>query len=224
MTSANCPARFGLAGLVGGAALSLCLPAMAGDVTYDRLLKANAEPQNWLMTYLTYDSHRDSPLSQINRSNVANLRPRFAVGLGRATGVGVPLGQSIPLVDEGLMWATTGRAEVIAIDVRRGSSGQVLWRYDPKVEGDYLRNRGVAMLGNNVYVTMPDRPRMISLDRMSGDVVWDINTGAADYPPNQRHAAAPLAVKDMMVIAQSNGSAGNRAWIGAFKADGGKLA
>ena len=46
------------------------LSALAGEVTSTRLLNADKEPQNWLMVNKDYNSHRYSPLDQINKDNV----------------------------------------------------------------------------------------------------------------------------------------------------------
>ena len=73
--------------------------ALAGEVTSDRLMNADKEPQNWLMVNKDYASHRYSELDQINKSNVKNLHVAFTVALGGAQGVGTaPLGghQSTP--------------------------------------------------------------------------------------------------------------------------------
>ena len=56
------------------------LPARAGDTTYERLV--NPEPQNWLMHHHDYTAQRYSPLDNINRSNIRNMRLLFAVALG----------------------------------------------------------------------------------------------------------------------------------------------
>jgi alcohol dehydrogenase (cytochrome c) len=42
--------------------LSATSPAMSAEVTADRLINADKEPQNWLMNHRTYDSQRYSPL------------------------------------------------------------------------------------------------------------------------------------------------------------------
>jgi alcohol dehydrogenase (cytochrome c) len=55
------------------AATMLASPAIAADVTPDRLLNPDKEPQNWLMNHRTYDGQRFSPLARINRDNVKNL-------------------------------------------------------------------------------------------------------------------------------------------------------
>ena len=48
-------------------------PARGADVTPDRLLNPDKEPQNWLMNHRTYDGQRFSPLARINRGNVKSL-------------------------------------------------------------------------------------------------------------------------------------------------------
>src|SRR5882757_8831293 len=58
----------------------------AAEVTPDRLLNADREPQNWLMNHRTYDGQRFSPLARINRDNVKNLKLAYAVPLGGGAG------------------------------------------------------------------------------------------------------------------------------------------
>ena len=60
--------------LLGGAAVLTICPAMAGDVTPDRLINADKEPQNWLMNHRTYDAQRYSPLDKINKENIKGLK------------------------------------------------------------------------------------------------------------------------------------------------------
>ena len=45
-------------------------PPVAKGVTYERILNARDEPQNWLTYYGAYDGQRYSPLDQISASNV----------------------------------------------------------------------------------------------------------------------------------------------------------
>ena len=62
--------------------LASAAPAFAADVTPERLLNPDREPQNWLMNHRTYDGQRFSPLTKIDRSNVKNLKLAYAVPLG----------------------------------------------------------------------------------------------------------------------------------------------
>src|ERR1700694_5682807 len=92
--------------LAGASALVLCAaaawPVPAAEVTYERLVNADKEPQNWLMVHRTYDSQRFSPLNQITRQNVKNLRLLFAVAIGGSTGNESV--EATPLVEDGFMY------------------------------------------------------------------------------------------------------------------------
>ena len=58
-------------------------PALAADVTPERLINADREPQNWLMNHRTYDAQRYSPLDKINKGNVKDLKLAYAVAIMR---------------------------------------------------------------------------------------------------------------------------------------------
>src|SRR5215510_2071588 len=203
------------------------LPVLAADVTPQRLRDAASEPHNWLIANGSYNNHRHSSLSQINRSNVANLRVKFTQALG-GTDLGSdkapPNQQGIPLVEDGFLYIPNGWAEVLKIDVRSGNRGQIVWTNDPKTDRTVTsRARGLSLLGKNVYHTPADG-RLVAVDRDSGQTVFDVSTKAEGAPDNQRHSGAPLAVKNMIVAGQSNGSNGNRAWLAGFNAADGKPA
>ena len=67
------------------------LPALAADVTPQRLLDPPAEPQNWLMVHRDYDNSRHSPLKDVNRDNVKDLKLKFIFSIGgRSTGGTLP--------------------------------------------------------------------------------------------------------------------------------------
>src|SRR6266567_3647332 len=73
--------------LAGSAALAAFgTGAFAADVTPQRLINADKEPQNWLMNHRTYDGQRFSPLERINRGNVKGLKVAYAVPLGGGAG------------------------------------------------------------------------------------------------------------------------------------------
>jgi alcohol dehydrogenase (cytochrome c) len=59
----------------------LASPVLAADVTPERLLNPDKEPQNWLMNHRTYDGQRFSPLARINKDNVKGLKLAYAVPL-----------------------------------------------------------------------------------------------------------------------------------------------
>ena len=76
----------------------------AADVTYERLLKP--EPHNWLMVHHDYGAQRHSALDQINKSNIKNMKLKFAVAIG-GTSPNEAL-EATPLVDDGFMYVVDG--------------------------------------------------------------------------------------------------------------------
>src|SRR5438094_2305627 len=105
-------------------------PAFAAEVTPERLVNADREPQNWLMNHRTYDAQRYSPLDRINKANVKSLKLAYAVALG-GTSINENL-QATPLVEDGYLYAVDQWGAVYKIDGRSGSMGRILWRMDPK--------------------------------------------------------------------------------------------
>src|SRR5260221_2918179 len=56
-------------------------PAHAADMTNDRALNPQREPQNWILHHGNYQGHRFSLLKEINTDTVRNLKPVFTVAL-----------------------------------------------------------------------------------------------------------------------------------------------
>jgi alcohol dehydrogenase (cytochrome c) len=177
----------------------------AADVTYERL--RNPEPQNWLMNHRDFGSHRFSPLDLINKTNVKNLKLAFAVPLGGKAGNEYV--EATPLVDNGFMYITDVWGVVYKIDVHPGKQGQVLWKMDPGQQKPD-RNRGVALWGNLVISVTGYDGRIIATDAETGQIVWDKQHGDQ---PDLEFSAAPLALKDTIVIGASGGDNGVRNWL-----------
>ena len=100
--------------------LPLLLAAASADVTYDRLLHADREPQNWLHYSGNYSGNRYSPLTQINRNNVRNLQlkwsyhPLYAKNTNSQNKM-----ENTPLVVDGVMYTGTA-LEIVALDAVTG--------------------------------------------------------------------------------------------------------
>jgi len=193
------------------------MPTFAADVTFDRLVNADKEPHNWLMNHRTYDGQRYSPLSEINRSNVKNLKLAYAIPLGG--GSGNEFTNATPLVEDGFMYTTDSWGVLYKIDVRAGNLGRIVWRMDPKQERQ-LRNRGAALWGNLVITGAGISPaRIIATDKETGKVVWE--SSFADTP-EVTFTSAPLAIKDKIIIGAANGDQGVRDWMGGLDAATGR--
>jgi alcohol dehydrogenase (cytochrome c) len=195
-------------------------PALAADVTPERLVNADREPQNWLMNHRTYDAQRYSPLDRINKGNVKDLRIAYAVAIG-GTAANESL-EATPLAEDGFLYIVDQWGVLYKIDARSGKTGRIVWRMDPGQENVPLANRGAALWGRFV-ITVANYPvRMIATDKETGKVAWETSLG--DGQPDVQLTAAPLAVKDKIILGAAGGDRGVRDYIVAVDAATGKLA
>ncbi len=194
----------------------LAWPAVAAEVTPDRLLNPDKEPQNWLMNHRTYDGQRFSPLARINKGNVKGLKLAYAVPLGG--GAGNEYNQATPLAEDGFLYITDSWGVVYKIDGTSGNVGRIVWRMDPKQE-QQRQSRGVALWGNLVISAGNSPGRVIATNKETGRVVWE--TAFPDIA-SVVIMTAPLAVKDKIIVGAANSGAGIRDWIAALDAATGK--
>ncbi len=195
-------------------------PALAADVTPERLANPDKEPQNWLMNHRSYDSQRFSPLARIDKDTVRNLKLAYAVAIG-GTAINENL-QATPLAEDGFLYVVDVWGVVYKIDGRSGDMGRIVWRMDPGQEKPPLSNRGVALWGNLVISTASYPARVIGTNKDTGKVVWETNVG--DGQPDLQLTAAPLAVKDKIVVGAAGGDRGVRDFIIGLDAATGKVA
>ncbi len=143
------------AALASIAIAAAAMPALAADVTPQRLLNTADEPQNWLMVHHDYNNSRHSPLKEVNRDTVKDLKLKFIFSIGgRSTG-GTLRGkeESTPLVDDGFMYVSDTWDRVMKFDVRSGTEAVPLWRYDPKITqvAHQPRDRDVRQQGLHLH-------------------------------------------------------------------------
>ncbi|MBA2636809.1 MAG: PQQ-dependent dehydrogenase, methanol/ethanol family [Solirubrobacterales bacterium] len=199
-------------------------PPVAKGVTYERILDARSEPQNWLTYYGAYDGQRYSPLDQINTGNVKRLAPAWVFQCGS---VGLHAGKSTysfeaaPIVVDGVMFVSGWDGWVWALDARTGSE---LWRYKHAIPYDVSLccgnvNRGVAVAEGKVFVATLNA-HIIALDAETGKKVWDQTYG--DVRAGESATVAPLVVKDLVIVGSSGGEFGVRGHLDAFKRETGE--
>jgi quinoprotein glucose dehydrogenase len=97
------------------------------------------------------DNIRYSPLTQIGRSNVAQLKVAWTYDAGDAF-KGSEM-QSNPIVVGGVLYATTPTLKVVAVDA---ATGRERWKFDPSggaAPGARFRHRGVVVHADRVFVT-----------------------------------------------------------------------
>jgi alcohol dehydrogenase (cytochrome c) len=205
------------AALFASTMLAAAGPSFAAEVTPERLVNADREPQNWLMNHRTYDGQRFSPLGRINKDNVRGLKLAYTVALGGSAAN--EFVQATPLAEDGFLYITDSSGILYKIDGTSGDAGRIVWRMDPKQERQD-RNRGAALWGNLVITAANLPPRIIATNKETGRVVWE--TGFSDTP-GVALTSAPLAIKDKIVIGAAGGDQGVRDWMAALDAATGKL-
>jgi alcohol dehydrogenase (cytochrome c) len=175
-----------------------------------------ADPSTWLTYSGNYQGQRYSPLSQINRQNVAQLRPVWVY----QTNPGVV--ETTPIVVNGVMYITEPPSTVTALDPR---TGRPLWRYSPAIPSDVIAigsppvNRGVAILDNTVF-SGTLHGHLVALDAKSGLVRWDVIVD--DNKFGYYVTTAPLAIDGKIIIGVSGAEAGIRGFIDAYDPKTGK--
>jgi len=223
-TRGHYSARLSLAGLLAGAAIGCCFSASAAETTYQRLLNASAEPQNWLMRMGNYGNWNHSSLAQIDKSNVANLKVKFMASLSDPNRPSKGNQYFTPLVEDGFLYVGNQYQQYWKFDVR-DEKPKLVWKYDAKVQGGGQSLHSVALLGNNMYINTgrdSPNPRLIALDKNSGEVVFDVST-AIDGRAGSGHSAAPLAVKDKILVGSTGRDESGRGYVTAYSADTGKF-
>src|SRR5258705_7026853 len=112
------------------------------QVTHNRLLNANKEPQNWLTYSGGFESQRYSSLSQINANNVKDLHMQLAFQQRSAEQF-----ESTPLVVDGMMYVTQAPNDIFALDAVTGELKR-FYSHSPSREARPCCgrvNRGVAI-------------------------------------------------------------------------------
>ena len=211
--------------------LLLCLPALllaqgppppanheapVTAVPFDRILKANQEPGNWMTYSGTLMSQRHSALTQITPANAKDLTLKW-VFQSRS----LEKHEVTPLVVDGVMYTIQGINDVFALNA---ATGKTIWSYLYKPD-PIARNccgqetRGLAILDDKIFLGALDTT-VIALNAKTGKELW--KTRVAD--PTQRYSMthAPLVVKDKVIAGVAGGEFGIRGFVAALDANTGK--
>ncbi|MCC6203177.1 MAG: PQQ-binding-like beta-propeller repeat protein [Gammaproteobacteria bacterium] len=174
----------------------------------------------WLTNGGNLANQRFSPLDQINRDNVRDLKAVWRAALDSGLKQN---NQAQPIVHDGVVYITTGEDDVFAISVETGA---ILWRYEAGLDPKEVVvccgwvNRGVAIGAGKVFVGRLDA-KLVALDQKTGRELWSVQ------PANPRIGysltAAPLYYDGMVIIGFAGGDMGTRGRIQAFDAKHGKL-
>ena len=206
---------FGVSLLLGLLLFSSSLAAQ--ELTGERLAKAEKEPQNWLTYFGTYNAWRFSALNQITRDNVKQLAPVWAFQTGKVEG-GL---NATPLVVDGTLYLVGSYNRVFALNA---ATGERLWSYFYKLPQGTIPYgvsvRGLAAGYGLIFMGTLDN-HLVALDAKTGREVWDVEI----EDPKQcgcNITAAPLVIKDKVIVGVTGGDSAHRGYLNAFEAKTGR--
>ena len=203
--------------IVAAGTWSVAAQQMASpQVTPQALRDGLKDPSRWLTYAGDYTNQRHSPLTQITPENVHRLAPQWAFQtetLGRF--------QATPLVVDGIIYVTGPLDTGWALDAR---TGRQLWRYRRELPGGLIAccglvNRGFGVLGDRLFKTTLDA-HVVAISMKTGAIVWD--TVMENYRNGYSGTAAPLVVKDKVIVGMAGAEYGVRGFIDAYDAQTGK--
>ena len=212
------------------AALFVCSQAQAQDGT--PIPNAPAFSSDELAALPTRDwptmggnifNQRYSPLTAIDRNNVAGLEGVWRTHL-RGSGLEPKYsGEAAPVIYDGVIYIATGADDVFAVSVE---TGEILWEYYAELDPDMTTvccgwaNRGVVVGDGKVFVGHLDG-RLVALDQATGEPVWV--TQAERWQEGFTITAAPLYFDGMVIAGFAGADLGTRGRIKAYDAGDGSL-
>lgn len=173
---------------------------------------------DWPLLGRTADMQHESPLQQINATNVKNLGLAWYADMPSSDGL---VGN--PMVVDGVVYQSGPAGRAYANDLR---TGKLLWQYTAEVNLARMGrmpwwarryNRGLATHGDKVFITSGDC-RLIALDRKTGKKVWEVEacdpTGAEGM---YGITGAPRLGNGMVFIGNTCGDTGvGRGYVDAY--------
>lgn len=162
-------------------------------VTDETLL--NPPDGDWLMWRRTYNGWGYSPLDQINKENVKDLKLAWAWGMtpgGRT--------QETPLVHDGVMYIQNSTHLIQALDA---ATGELIWEYQYELPDEVLPSgeRNKAIYGDKLFVATRDA-HILALDTKTGKLVWDQQV--ADYKKGFAYSSGPIVANGVIIQGMTN--------------------
>jgi quinohemoprotein ethanol dehydrogenase len=206
----------------------LFLAVLAGAIVLPAASMAQQAPdlrkpagRQWLTIGGDWANSRYSTLSQINRSNVKNLKGAWVAHLGSGLGAKYSL-EGTPIVKDGVMYIASGNDDVFALDARTGA---LIWEHRSGIEQNINTvccgwdNRGVAVGEGKVFLGYLDG-NVVALDAKTGKEAW--KTQIARWQDGYTITSAPLYHNGVIYTGISGGDRSARGFLAALDAKTGK--
>jgi alcohol dehydrogenase (cytochrome c) len=176
------------------------------------LVKAPNDAANWVLPGQNYMGNRLTPLTQINASNVSQLRKAWITPLADDGEQ-----EAAPIIWNGVMYISTAHDHVLALDA---ATGAVKWGhfYSPQYVILYAVNRGVGLSDGKVYIGTQDC-RVLALDANNGNELWNIQGCDTN---NSWYSMASYVYGGHVLLGTAGGDTGNMGLVQAFDTSNGK--
>ncbi|MCP5143721.1 MAG: PQQ-binding-like beta-propeller repeat protein [Gammaproteobacteria bacterium] len=178
---------------------------------------------DWVTNGGNVYNQRYSPLTQINRDNVAGLKGEWMVHLDGSGTEPRYSGEAQPLVENGIVYIVTGADDVFALKVEDGSR---LWKYEAHLDQSIdsaccgWLSRGVGLSEDKIFVGQLDG-RLVALDKATGQEMWNVQ--AERWQAGFTITGAPLYYDGLVYVGFAGGERGIRGRFKAFDAKTGEL-
>jgi alcohol dehydrogenase (cytochrome c) len=168
----------------------------------------------WLTWRRTHDALGYSPLKQINKANVGNLRLAWSLALP------VGINEMEPLVHDGVIFVFSFRDNVQALDAETGDE---LWHYARQLPETTIptTKRTMALFGDKLFIGTSD-VHEIALDAKTGRLIWDQPIGSPDA--GFTLSGGPMVAKGKVMQGVGGPAADGGAYIVALDMESGKEA
>ncbi len=185
------------------------------DIKQSDLLQKPVK-DNWVSYNGDYTGRRYSALTEVTPANASQLQAKWVFHFRQGGNLEVT-----PVVAAGVMFVTS-QNDAYALDAKTGNE---LWHHAWPITQGLIddtgahHNRGVAVLGNRVYMET-DNAHLLCLDARSGNLIWDVS-----YAPGNKNyggTSAPLIVKNKVLVGTSGGDDGVRGFLVALDAQTGR--
>lgn len=174
-------------------------PSRPFPLVTDAMLQ-NPAAADWLMWRRTLDSWGYSPLDQVDRGNVGQLRMVWTRDLATGTG------EITPLAYNGVLYVPQANDIIQALNA---VTGDLIWEYRrdlpedlyEMVGGNARNNRNLAIFENLIINTSDDN-FVFALNAETGELVWE--TQIFDYKVNSAtHSSGPIIADGRVISGRS---------------------
>jgi alcohol dehydrogenase (cytochrome c) len=186
-------------------AASFAALAAASALAQERALRPvtdamlqNPEPGQWLSWRRTLNHWGYSPLTQIDKRNVAQLKLVWTRPIAQGVQEGTPL------VHDGVLFFPNPNDITQAIDA---ATGDLIWEYRRPVQDDNAEyipfpsiNRNLAIHGHLILDNGADN-YAYALNARTGELVWE--TQILDYRRGAQHSSGPIVANGKVISGRS---------------------